>query len=87
MDMKSNKFFLEDDLKLYGHSYGKTITSYILGHAICDGYIDSLDSKIDDWNLIKGSIYDNQKIIDVINMTVGDQKIVKYQNFKNGKSF
>ena len=85
MDMRSNKFFLEDDLQLYGHSYGKTITSYILGHAICDGYIDSLDSKIDDWNLIKGSIYDNQKIIDVINMTAGDQKIVKYQYFKNGK--
>jgi hypothetical protein len=85
MDMKSTKFFLEDDLQLYGHSYGKTITSYILGHAICDEYIDGLDSKIDDWKLIKGSIYDKQKIIDLINMTAGDQKIVKYQYFKNRK--
>ena len=29
-------------------SLGKSIVSYVTGHAICAGYIDSVDSKLDD---------------------------------------
>ena len=31
----------------YTHSTGKSITSYIVGHAICEGYISSIDEIID----------------------------------------
>ena len=34
---------------------GKSITSYVIGHAICEGYIDSVDAKLNDWPLIENS--------------------------------
>ena len=30
-------------------SVGKSITSYVTGHAVCEGYIDNLDVKLSDW--------------------------------------
>ena len=32
--------------------------SYILGHAICEGYIDNIDSTIDDWPVLETSEMD-----------------------------
>ena len=65
---------------------GKSLASYILGHAICDGYIENIDSSISDWPLVKDSLYENHKLIDLLNMTSGDQKYV-YDSFllKDGK--
>ena len=65
---------------------GKSLAAVILGHAICEGYIESDDSKINDWPLLKGSLYENHKLIDLLNMASGDQKYV-YDSFllKNGK--
>ena len=46
-DGKAKKGRFRDDITdetlFYTHSTGKSITSYIVGHAICDGYISSLD--------------------------------------------
>ena len=39
----------------------KSVTSYILGHAMCDGYIGGLDDRINDWPLLSSSLYENQK--------------------------
>ena len=58
--------------KLVGHSVGKSMVSYVLGHAICEGYIKGVDSVIDDWPLIEGTLYHGQKITDLINMRAGD---------------
>ena len=55
---------------------GKSIASYILGNAICEGYIESVDSSISDWPLMKDSIYENHKLIDLLNMASGDQEYV-----------
>jgi len=57
-------------------SVGKSVISYLVGHAICEGYISGFDSSIDDWPLIKNTAYENQKLIDLLNMRAGDQNIV-----------
>ena len=67
---------LNEDAKLFSSSVGKTIVSYVLGNAVCEGYIDGVNSKIDDWPLIKNTLYDGQKIIDIINMSAGDQEYI-----------
>ena len=33
------------------------MVGYLAGHAICAGYIDSIDSKINDWPLIENTLY------------------------------
>ena len=69
--------------KLHSQSAGKSITSYIVGHAICDGYISSIDTKIDDWPAAKNTLYDNQKIIDLLNMNAGDHYYVTQNGLIN----
>ena len=80
IDEKSPKdrfgILIKDDTKLLSMSVGKSMVSYVLGHAICSGYIDNINSKIDDWPLIKNTLYDGQQIIDLINMSAGDQKYI-----------
>ena len=68
--------FIDNSTKLKSMSMGKSIMSYVAGHAICAGYIDSVDSKIDDWPLLKNTLYDGQKLIDILNMAAGDQKYI-----------
>jgi len=68
--------FIDNTTKFRSNSAGKSIVGYIAGHAICAGYIDSVESKIDDWPLLKGTLYDGQKLIDILNMNAGDQKYV-----------
>ena len=55
--------FLNNETKFYSMSMGKSVTSYILGHAICEGFIDGVDATMNDWPLLRDSIYINQKII------------------------
>ena len=71
--------------KYHSQSVGKSIASYILGHAICKGYIESVDTKISDWPVLKDTIYQDQKIIDLINMSAGDQKYLNSNRFLNSK--
>ena len=77
---------INNKTRLRSNSMGKSLVSVILGHAICEGYIESIDTKINDWPLLKGSLYENHKLIDLLNMASGDQKYV-YDSFllKNGK--
>src|SRR6056300_2026967 len=65
------------------HSVGKSLVSYVLGHAICEGYIDSINIILDDWSVLKGTLYNGQKLIDILNMSAGDQKIIGEKNFKS----
>ena len=53
----------------------------MLGHAICEGFIESEEALLDDWELIKDTLYDGQNLIDILNMTSGDQKFVYDSNF------
>ena len=69
--------------KLHSQSAGKSITSYIVGHAICEGYISSIDAKIDDWPAAKNTLYNNQKLIDLLNMNAGDHNYVNQNGLIN----
>ena len=68
---------------LPSHSMGKSLVSYVTGHAICEGYIDSVNVKLNDWPLIKSTLYDNSVLLDLLNMKGGDQKWVG-ERMKNG---
>jgi hypothetical protein len=65
---------VNDNTALPSRSIGKSLTSYLTGHAICSGYIDSVDAKLDDWDWVKGTLYEGQPIIDLLNMRAGDQE-------------
>ena len=71
VDKKSDK--IQDDTKLYSFSISKSFVSYILGNAICNGDIKSLDDKIFEYvPETKGTIYENSTFRDLINMKAGD---------------
>ena len=73
--------------KLHSQSVGKSITSYILGHAICEGYINSLNSKLDDWSAVENTVYHNQNLIDLLNMNAGDHTYITQQGIINSKRY
>jgi len=76
VDKKSPKnrfgYMFDDSSQLIANSMGKSMVSYVLGHAICKGYIKDVNEEMD-WLLLKDTLYDNQKLIDLINMRAGDQ--------------
>ena len=76
-NIKSNKGLMPS------HSMGKSLVSYVTGYAICEGYIDNINVKLDDWSTIKGTLYEGQKLINLLNMTAGDQKIIGERNFNS----
>ncbi|MDA7443077.1 hypothetical protein N8775_02045 [Candidatus Pelagibacter ubique] len=57
------------------HSVGKSLVSYVTGHAICKGYIGDIHQPID-WNVLENTLYEGQPIINLLNMASGDQKYV-----------
>ena len=60
---------------LPSNSVGKSLVSYVTGHAICKGYISSVD-EILDWDLLDNTLYEDQVLIDILNMTAGDQHYI-----------
>jgi len=62
---------IDDEMLFYSHSTGKSITSYIIGHAICDGYISSADEPLD-WPLMSKTLYQGQPLRNLLNMNAGD---------------
>ena len=61
---------------LPSHSMGKSLVSYVTGHAICEGYIDSVNVRLNDWPLIKNTLYEDSMLHDLLNMKAGDQEWV-----------
>jgi len=80
---------IEDSTHLRSNSIGKSLVSYVAGHAICEGYVDGLDAKMNDWPLIENTLYGDLKFIDVLNMTAGDQHVVTEDKgfIKSGRWF
>ena len=73
--------FIKEDTRLRGMSVGKTMTSYVAGHAICEGYIGSINSRLNDWPLIENTLYYDQELINLLNMQAGDEKYVWSSEF------
>jgi hypothetical protein len=63
--------------RIYSMSLGKSLTGYFMGHAICQGYIDSLDQQLSDWPLVANTFIADASVQDVINASMGHQKFLK----------
>jgi len=61
---------------LPSHSMGKSLVSYVTGHAICEGYIKSVNERLTGWDVIENTLYNNQVLIDLLNMAAGDQEYI-----------
>ena len=89
-DGKAKKGRFKDDITdktlFYTHSTGKSITSYIVGHAICDGYISSIDEIID-WPLMENTLYHGQPLRNLLNMAAGDKHVVDERSTRFMGSF
>ena len=83
IDEISPVFRYSNHSKYHSQSIGKTITSYIAGHAICAGYIESVDSQLNDWPLVANTLYNDQRLIDLLNMSAGDQRYATLQGLQN----
>jgi hypothetical protein len=70
----SNRFgdIYSDTTMFHSMSMGKSITSLLVGHAICEGQIESIDAVLD-WDILKNTLYHNQKLINFLNMATGDK--------------
>ena len=64
-------------------SVGKSLVSYVTGHAICEGYISSIDHKLNDWELLENTLFYDQKLIDLMNMAAGHHQYAD-KNIKTG---
>jgi CubicO group peptidase (beta-lactamase class C family) len=67
---------VNDETKLLSNSMGKSLVSYVTGHAICEGYIEDINVKLDDWPLIQGTLYANLMLVDILDMRARDEKYV-----------
>ena len=74
--------FISNKTKLRSMSVGKSMVSYVAGHAICGGYIDSVNSRLNDWPLIENTLYYDQKLIDLLNMKAGDRNYVQSSDLR-----
>ena len=74
--------FINNKTKLRAMSVSKTMVSYVTGHAICGGYIDSINSRLNDWPLIEDTLYYDQKLIDLLNMKAGDRNHTQSHNIR-----
>ena len=84
----SDRFGFKFDNASYfpSHSMGKSITSYLVGHAICQGYISSVDEPIHDWPLMENTLYYGQPLIKLLNMQAGDTHVIKKSSGKFTKT-
>lgn len=73
---------LSDSSYFISHSMGKSIVSYLAGHAICEGYIESVDAPIRDWKLMEDTLYYGQPLINLLNMASGDSHVVPHESGK-----
>ena len=64
----------DDNTLLYSMSLGKSLGGYLMGHAICKGYIESVDQKLSDWPLAKNTLLAEITVREVLNSTLGDQE-------------
>ena len=47
---------------MLSNSVGKSLVSYVTGHAICEGYIDNVDVTLSDWSVLDNTLYEGQKV-------------------------
>ncbi|MGE4596407.1 MAG: serine hydrolase [Methylophilaceae bacterium] len=64
---------MQKDELIYSMSIAKSFVSYLLGNAICDGLVSSLDDPIDNYvQETRGTLYNGTSLRNIINMSAGD---------------
>ena len=76
INQTNDKYDYDTSKQWHSQSVGKSIVSYMTGHAICKGYIDNGINHIVTMPMIENTLYNNQKLIDLLNMNAGDQHLV-----------
>ena len=72
---------------LMSNSVGKSMISYVVGHAVCKGYIDNVNVKLNDWIVLNDTLYADNTLLQVLNMTSGDQDYLGEKKFKGDGYF
>ena len=75
VDQKTEKYskYFNDKTKWTSMSMGKSIISYMTGHAICRGYISGINETMN-WDIFDNTYYENATLINVLNMASGNPK-------------
>ena len=58
------------------HSVGKSLVSLVTGYALCSGYINHTVFERIDYPTVADTLYENQKLINLLNMQAGDDEII-----------
>jgi CubicO group peptidase (beta-lactamase class C family) len=58
------------------HSVGKSFVGLVTGYAVCGGYINHTIFDRIDYPTVAGTLYEDQKLINLLNMTAGDDGII-----------
>ena len=58
------------------HSVGKSLVSLVTGYAMCGGYINHTVFDRIDYPTVANTLYENQRLIDLLNMQAGDDGII-----------
>jgi len=85
-DRFANLIISEDTL-FRSQSVGKSLVSYLVGHAICAGYIDGLSTTLEDWPMVQNTVYETAQLLDVLNMSARDQDVVNDNGFPSSGRF
>ena len=76
---------IDNDTMIYSMSMGKSLGGYLMGHAICKGYINSLSSTLVDWPIVKGTLLETATVQDLINASTGDQNYIWNNQLDSGR--
>ena len=76
---------INNDTMIYSQSLGKSLGGYLMGHAICKGYINSLSTSLADWPIVQGTLLETATVQDVINASMGHQKYVRKNTLSSGR--
>ena len=80
--LENNKIIVDENRKSKytgpypSHSIGKSLVSLVTGYAMCGGYINHTVYDRIDYPTVVGTLYENQKLIDLLNMQAGDDEII-----------
>ena len=81
-----NEEIIKNNELLRSNSMGKSLIAYVIGHGICEGYIDNVNIKLNDWEVLNNTLYGDNTLLQVLNMTAGDHNFIgekKYGQFKD----
>ena len=80
--LENNKILIDENRKSKytgpypSHSIGKSLVSLVTGYAQCGGYLNHTVFDSIDYPTVAGTLYENQKLINLLNMSAGDDEII-----------